>query len=114
MPFTLLPIFKVWGRYIPEGYLTTCSFDYLTDNQDTRVFVACIFVWAYCIPMMVITIFYYKLFGQVRAHERLLKEQARKMNVKSLAANKEQQGKAVEIRIAKACFTIFFMFVLAW
>uniref|UniRef100_A0A336LIH5 CSON004890 protein n=1 Tax=Culicoides sonorensis TaxID=179676 RepID=A0A336LIH5_CULSO len=114
MPFTLLPIFKIWGRYIPEGYLTTCSFDYLTNDQDTRVFVACIFVWAYCIPMVAISVCYMKLFGQVRTHERLLKEQAKKMNVKSLAANKEQQGKAVEIRIAKACFTIFFLFLCAW
>lgn len=41
----------------------------------------------------------------------MLKEQARKMNVQSLQANKDQ---SIEVRIAKACFTIFFLFVCAW
>ncbi|CRK95672.1 CLUMA_CG009130, isoform A [Clunio marinus] len=114
MPFTILPALKIWGRYIPEGFLTTCSFDFLTDDEDTRVFVACIFVWAYCIPMILIMTFYSKLFSHVKAHEKMLRDQARRMNVQSLSANKDDAAQTVEIRIAKACFTIFFLFVCAW
>lgn len=51
---------------------------------------------------------------QVRLHERMLQEQAKKMNVKSLASNKEDAGRSVEIRIAKVAFTIFFLFVCSW
>jgi r-opsin len=43
-----------------------------------------------------------------------MKQQAEKMNVKSLAANKDTNAQSVEIRIAKAAFTIFFMFLCAW
>lgn len=43
----------------------------------------------------------------------MLKEQARKMNVKSLVSNQDQQ-KSIEIRIAKAAFTIFFLFICSW
>ncbi|KOB65080.1 Blue-sensitive rhodopsin [Operophtera brumata] len=50
----------------------------------------------------------------VRIHERMLHEQAKKMNVKSLSANKEDAGKSIEIRIAKVAFTIFFLFICAW
>lgn len=114
LPFTILPFFKVWGRFVPEGFLTTCSFDYFTEDQDTRVFVMCACVWSYFIPMTFICFFYSKLFGAVRLHERMLKEQAKKMNVKSLAANKEDAGKSVEIRIAKVAFTIFFLFICSW
>ncbi|XP_045495792.1 opsin-3-like [Colias croceus] len=114
LPFTILPLLKVWGKFVPEGFLTTCSFDYFTDDEDTKVFVACIFVWSYCFPMALICIFYSKLFTAVRLHEKMLKEQAKKMNVKSLASNKEDAGKSVEIRIAKVAFTIFFLFVCAW
>nr|ADN96745.1 blue-sensitive visual pigment [Dryas iulia] len=114
IPFTLLPAFKIWGRFVPEGFLTTCSFDYFTEDQDTKLFVMCIFTWSYAIPMLFICYFYSKLFGAVRLHERMLKEQAKKMNVKSLAANKEDAGKSVEIRIAKVAFTIFFLFVCSW
>lgn len=114
LPFTLLPALKLWGRFIPEGFLTTCSFDFLTDDDDTRVFVGCIFTWAYCIPMGLICIFYMKLFNHVKAHEKMLKEQAKKMNVQSLSTNKDANAQSVEIRIAKAAFTIFFLFVCAW
>nr|BAP11278.1 B-sensitive opsin [Pachliopta aristolochiae] len=114
LPFTILPASKTWGRFVPEGFLTTCSFDYFTDDQDTKVFVACIFVWSYAIPMTLICYFYSQLFSAVRLHERMLQEQAKKMNVKSLASNKEDASKSVEIRIAKVAFTIFFMFVCGW
>ncbi|XP_058819991.1 opsin-3-like [Topomyia yanbarensis] len=113
-PFTLLPMFKIWGRFIPEGYLTTCSFDYLTDDTETRAFTVSIFTWAYTIPMSMICFFYMKLYGHVRDHEAMLKNQARKMNVESLAANRNTKAEAVEIRIAKAAFTIFFLFVCSW
>ncbi|XP_077297014.1 opsin-3-like [Arctopsyche grandis] len=114
LPFTILPAFKIWGRFVPEGFLTTCSFDYLSDDPDTKVFVGCIFVWSYCIPMALICYFYSQLFGQVRAHEKMLKEQAKKMNVKSLVANQDSANKSVEIRIAKVAFTIFFLFICSW
>lgn len=65
MPFTVMPWLRIWGRYIPEGYLTTCSFDYLTEDIDTKVFVGAIFVWAYCIPMFFICLYYFKLFLHV-------------------------------------------------
>jgi r-opsin len=84
LPFTIFPILEIWGHYIPgrllprslfnlkfflilfsEGFLTTCSFDYLSHDQDTKVFVAAIFTWAYAIPITLIVIFYAKLFMHV-------------------------------------------------
>ncbi|XP_045510437.1 opsin-3-like [Colias croceus] len=112
MPFTVFPLTKTWGRFVTEGFLTTCSFDFLSD--DVKTFVLCISIWSYVIPMTLICTFYLKLFGAVRHHERMLKEQAKKMNVKSLASNKEDAGKSVEIRIAKVAFTIFFLFICSW
>ena len=43
----------------------------------------------------------------------MLKDQAKRMNVQSLS-NKDDTTQSVEIRIAKVCFTIFFLFVCAW
>lgn len=112
IPFNLMPLLGVWGRFIPEGYLTTCSFDYLTEDDDTKNFAIAFFVWAYLLPMIVICTYYSKLFFHVRAHEKMLSEQAKKMNVKSLSNN--PTANSVEIRIAKAAFTIYFLFVCAW
>uniref|UniRef100_A0ABD2WQW7 G-protein coupled receptors family 1 profile domain-containing protein n=1 Tax=Trichogramma kaykai TaxID=54128 RepID=A0ABD2WQW7_9HYME len=114
MPFTVLPFAKIWGRYTTEGFLTTCSFDFLSDDQDTKVFVGAIFAWSYCIPMMFIVYFYSQLIKSVRRHEKMLREQAKKMNVKSLVSTGQDKERSTEMRIAKVAFTIFFLFVCAW
>ncbi|XP_012541211.3 opsin, blue-sensitive isoform X1 [Monomorium pharaonis] len=114
LPFSILPMTGLWGRYVAEGFLTTCSFDYLTDDENTRTFVTSIFVWAYVLPMSLITYFYSQLLMSIRAHIKMLRNQAKKMNVKSLASNKEAKERNIEMRITKAAFTIVFLFVLAW
>lgn len=106
-------VFKILN-YFFFRFLTTCSFDFLSDNDETRVFVACIFIWAYCIPLVLIAFFYLNLFKHVKAHEKMIKDQAKRMNVQSISANKDVMAQSIEIRIAKAAFTIFFMFICAW
>ncbi|KAK8741698.1 hypothetical protein OTU49_002348 [Cherax quadricarinatus] len=115
-PWALLPLFNVWGRFVPEGFLTTCSFDYLTETSSTRAFVGCIFVFSYVIPGCIIVYFYSQIFSHVKAHEKAMREQAKKMNVESLrgVGSKEEQERSVEIRIAKVCMGLFFMFVVSW
>ncbi|XP_065566603.1 opsin, ultraviolet-sensitive-like [Artemia franciscana] len=113
-PFTLLPFFEVWGRFVPEGFLTSCTFDYITEDSSTRFFVATIFFTSYCIPMSLIIFFYSRIVGQVWKHEQLLKEQAKKMNVESLRSSKDQSEQSAEIRIAKVAIGIVALFVVSW
>ena len=51
--FASLPLFGI-GKYVPEGYLTSCSFDYLSEDDATRVFILAFFVAAWVIPLTVI------------------------------------------------------------
>nr|WCR62298.1 opsin UV [Phauda flammans] len=113
-PWALLPLFKIWGRFVPEGYLTSCTFDYLTETFDTKLFVACIFTCSYVFPMSLIIYFYSGIVKQVFAHEAALREQAKKMNVESLRANQSAGSQSAEIRIAKAALTVCFLFVASW
>lgn len=112
LPFSLMPTLEVWNKFIPEGYLTTCSFDYLTPGQDSKMFMLAIFTWAYVIPVCLLVLFYSKILGHVREHEKAMKEQAKKMGVKSLSAGDEE--KSAEVKIAKVAVTIFFLFLCAW
>ncbi|KAK7063127.1 Melanopsin [Halocaridina rubra] len=115
-PWCLLPLFGIWGRYVPEGFLTTCSFDYLTPDENTRTFVAAIFFFAYIVPGFFIVYFYSQIFSHVRSHEKAMRAQAKKMNVDNLrsAGSKDDQEKSAEIRIAKVCMGLFFMYLVAW
>lgn len=114
MPWAILPTYEVWGRYVPEGFLTSCTFDYLTDTFDNRMFVGTLFTFAYVIPMSLILYFYAQIVSHVVAHEKALRDQAKKMNVESLRSNVDHQKASVEIRIAKAAILICFLFVASW
>nr|QWV42690.1 ultraviolet sensitive opsin [Scraptia sp. CRS 2021] len=114
VPWAVLPLLEVWGRFAPEGYLTACSFDYLTNTFDNHVFVATIFVCSYVIPMSMIIYFYSQIVSKVFSHEKALREQAKKMNVESLRSNQSKNSESAELRIAKAAITICFLFVASW
>nr|QWV42702.1 ultraviolet sensitive opsin 2 [Calopteron sp. CRS 2021] len=113
-PWAVLPLLELWGRFVPEGYLTSCSFDYLMDTFDNRMFVGVIFTFSYVIPMSFIIYFYSQIVKHVMDHERALREQAKKMNVDSLRSNQNMQNQSAEIRIAKVAVTICFLFVASW
>ncbi|TGZ34749.1 Opsin, ultraviolet-sensitive [Temnothorax longispinosus] len=87
IPWALMPLMHVWGRFVPEGFLTSCSFDYLTDTPEIQYFVATIFTFSYCIPMVLIVYYYSQIVSHVVNHEKALREQAKKMNVESLRSN---------------------------
>lgn len=104
LPWALMPYMGVWGRFAPEGFLTSCTFDYLTDNDETRYFVATIFTFSYVFPMSMILFFYSRIVGFVVNHEKALREQAKKMNVESLRSGQGQQQQSAEVRIAKVIY----------
>nr|APY20589.1 ultraviolet sensitive opsin [Conwentzia psociformis] len=113
VPWSIFPLMELWGRYAPEGYLTACSFDYLTNTFDNKLFVAAIFTFSYVLPMSMIIYYYSQIVVHVVRHERTLKEQAKKMNVESLRSG-PQDKTSVEIRIAKAAITVCSLFVASW
>ncbi|CAH2039594.1 unnamed protein product, partial [Iphiclides podalirius] len=113
-PWAILPLLQIWGRFVPEGFLTSCTFDYLTDTFDNKLFVACIFTTSYVFPMSAIMYFYSGIVKQVFAHEAALREQAKKMNVDSLRSNQGASAESAEIRIAKAALTVCFLYVASW
>ncbi|KAH8278747.1 hypothetical protein KR018_008200 [Drosophila ironensis] len=113
-PWVVACYTETWGRFVPEGYLTSCTFDYLTDNFDTRLFVGCIFFFSFVCPTTMITYYYSQIVGHVFSHEKALREQAKKMNVESLRSNVDKNKETAEIRIAKAAITICFLFFCSW
>ncbi|ODM91335.1 Opsin-2, partial [Orchesella cincta] len=68
--FSSLPLFGI-NKYTSEGYLTSCSFDYLSDEIGSRVFVFVFFLAAWLLPLTVISFSYINIFRMVRAAEKL-------------------------------------------
>lgn len=55
--FASMPLLGV-GKYVPEGFLTSCSFDYVSEASSTRAFIFSFFVAAWLCPLSVIAFCY--------------------------------------------------------
>ncbi|KAH8406333.1 hypothetical protein KR215_011415 [Drosophila sulfurigaster] len=70
--FAVMPALDVGlSVYVPEGYLTTCSFDYLNKETPARIFMALFFVAAYCIPLTSIVYSYFYILKVVFTANRI-------------------------------------------
>jgi len=108
-----LPPFFGWNRYVPEGNLTACGTDYLSKDFLSQSYLYALAVGAYLFPLIWIIFAYYNIVKQVFVHEKAMKEQAKRMGVKSLR-NEENQKTSAEIRLAKVALMNVSLWFMAW
>jgi len=107
------PPFFGWGGYSLEGILTSCSFDYLSQDIGTITYNLYMFIFNYCCPLMVILGSYVMIVKAISDHESSMRAQAAKMNVKSLRTAEANEQRA-EIRIAKTAMFNIALWIGCW
>lgn len=65
-----LPPLLGWSRYIPEGFLTSCSWDYLTRSPSNRAYYIYLLVLGFVLPVCVIAYCYAFILATIHAHGR--------------------------------------------
>ncbi|KAL0281679.1 UNVERIFIED_CONTAM: hypothetical protein PYX00_002592 [Menopon gallinae] len=110
--WTLAPLFG-WNRYVPEGNMTACGTDYLTKDWFSRSYILVYSVFVYFLPLGLIIYSYIFIIQAVAAHEKNMREQAKKMNVASLRSQ-ENQDKSTECKLAKVALTTIALWFFAW
>ncbi|GLV42135.1 Rhodopsin 7 [Carabus blaptoides fortunei] len=100
------------GNYVPEGYLTSCSFDYLTPNIRAKHFILCYFVAAWVVPFIIICFCYTKIIRVVLQARNI----GNSMKDPSISSRncKEQEQKKKEIRLALVVLIIIGLWFVAW
>ena len=73
--FASLPFFGV-GKYVPEGYLTGCSFDYLSNDLTSKIFILNFFFGAWMVPMIIILFSYLSIIRCVAQSRRTVTHMA--------------------------------------
>ncbi|CAI6363415.1 unnamed protein product [Macrosiphum euphorbiae] len=64
--FSIVPVLDLgYSRYVSEGYLTSCSFDYLSDDDQDKRFILVFFTAAWCIPFTIILYCYVNILMAV-------------------------------------------------
>jgi len=102
-----------WGRFSLEGFLVTCSYDYVTKDWKHKSYLLYALISHYCIPLALIIFYYARIVKAVVSHENELKAQAKKMGVDSLKQKKEGEDSA-EMKIAKVAVTNVLLYYVTW
>uniref|UniRef100_A0A2M4D064 Putative 7 transmembrane receptor n=1 Tax=Anopheles darlingi TaxID=43151 RepID=A0A2M4D064_ANODA len=110
--WTLAPLFG-WNRYVPEGNMTACGTDYLNKNWTSRSYIIIYASFVYYLPLLTIIYSYTYIMKAVSAHEKNMREQAKKMNVASLRSQ-EAQNTSTEMKLAKVALVTISLWFMAW
>jgi len=108
-----LPPFFGWNRYVPEGNLTACGTDYLSEDFLSQSYLWALAFGSWFLPLVYIVFAYSKIVGKVFAHEKAMREQAKRMGVKSLRSE-ENQKTSNEMKLAKVALMNVSLWFIAW
>ncbi|KAK0087471.1 hypothetical protein PV325_000912 [Microctonus aethiopoides] len=112
LAWTIAPLFG-WNRYVPEGNMTACGTDYLNKAWLSRSYILAYSVFVYFLPLFLIIYSYFYIIQAVSAHEKNMREQAKKMNVASLRSS-ENQNQSAECKLAKIALMTISLWFVAW
>nr|BAQ54840.1 opsin, long-wavelength sensitive type [Asiagomphus melaenops] len=102
-----------WNRYVPEGNMTACGTDYLTKDWFHKSYILIYSVFCYWTPLLLIIYSYFFIVQAVAAHEKQMREQAKKMNVTSLRSA-DAQNTSAECKLAKIALMTISLWFMAW
>ncbi|VEN36409.1 unnamed protein product, partial [Callosobruchus maculatus] len=91
------------------GYLTSCSFDYLTDNKRIKIFIIVFFVAAWVVPFILISFSYGNILKVVTSRTITSKR-----GRESFRHMKEEANKRQEITVARVAFTTVLLWFVSW
>ncbi|XP_073959432.1 ceropsin-like [Choristoneura fumiferana] len=112
LAWTVAPFFG-WNRYVPEGNMTACGTDYLNKDWLSRSYILVYSVFVYFLPLALIVYSYFYIVQAVSAHEKAMREQAKKMNVASLRSS-EAANTSAECKLAKVALMTISLWFMAW
>lgn len=103
--FSVIPVLDIgYNHYVPEGYLTSCSFDYLTDDRQEKAFILVFFTAAWCIPFTVISYCYVKILSAVWTTSEMT----------ACRYGQEEKKRKTEIRLGYVVVGVIMLWFMSW
>nr|ANF89421.1 arthopsin 2 [Limulus polyphemus] len=103
------PPFLGWGSYVPEGFLTSCSFDYLTRTPTNRSYFFFLFILGFILPLSVIATSYCVIWKTVVQHEREMSQ----ASISSISP-RFMTRKRSDFKSAIMILCVIGLFLLSW
>ncbi|XP_063698243.1 opsin, ultraviolet-sensitive [Culicoides brevitarsis] len=98
--FACVPFLDIGlSKYVPEGFLTACSFEYLSPSKEAKIFMFTYFVFAWVVPLTIIIYCYFYILRVV-------------VSPKSIRSSKDKNK--TEIKLALVVIGVIGLWFLAW
>ncbi|NP_001122071.1 melanopsin isoform 2 [Mus musculus] len=105
-----LPPFFGWSAYVPEGLLTSCSWDYMTFTPQVRAYTMLLFCFVFFLPLLIIIFCYIFIFRAIRETGRACEG----CGESPLRQRRQWQRLQSEWKMAKVALIVILLFVLSW
>uniref|UniRef100_A0A667YHI5 Opsin 4 n=1 Tax=Myripristis murdjan TaxID=586833 RepID=A0A667YHI5_9TELE len=106
-----LPPFFGWSAYVPEGLLTSCSWDYMTFTPSVRSYTMLLFTFVFFIPLSIIIFCYCRIFTAIRRTTRAIAKITCEGNRDSVKRFHKMKS---EWKMAKIALIVILLYVISW
>ncbi|KAK2824705.1 hypothetical protein Q5P01_021880 [Channa striata] len=111
-----LPPFFGWSAYVPEGLMTSCTWDYMTFTPSVRAYTMLLFVFVFFLPLFIIIFCYVFIFRAIRTTNQAVGKVngsvhghgSSRDSVKSLHRLQN------EWKMAKIALIVILLYVISW
>ncbi|XP_056322940.1 opsin 4xa [Danio aesculapii] len=110
LAWSLAPLMG-WSSYIPEGLMTSCTWDYVTSTPANKSYTLMLCCFVFFIPLGIISYCYFFMFLAIRSASRDVEKLGSHVRKTTLI---QQQSIKTEWKLAKIAFVVIIVFVLSW
>ncbi|KAM4635136.1 opsin 4xa [Polymixia lowei] len=110
LAWSLAPLLG-WSSYIPEGLMTSCTWDYVTSTPANKSYTLMLCCFVFFIPLGIISYCYLCMFLAIRRASRDVENLGTQVRKSTLM---QQQSIKTEWKLAKIAFVVIIVFVLSW
>uniref|UniRef100_A0A8C8RPI2 Opsin 4 n=1 Tax=Pelusios castaneus TaxID=367368 RepID=A0A8C8RPI2_9SAUR len=106
-----LPPFFGWSAYVPEGLLTSCSWDYVSFTPSVRAYTMLLFCFVFFIPLIAIIYSYVFIFKAIKSANKAVQNIGSDANKISQSQYQKMKN---EWKMAKIALIVILLFVISW
>ncbi|KAK0140648.1 Melanopsin-B [Merluccius polli] len=110
LAWSLAPLLG-WSSYVPEGLMTSCTWDYITSTPANKSYTLMLCCFVFFIPLGIISYCYLCMFLAIRRTSRDVERLGTQVRKSTLM---QQQSIKTEWKLAKIAFVVIVVYVLSW
>eukprot|EP00066_Takifugu_rubripes_P003193 XP_003965597.2 PREDICTED: melanopsin-B-like isoform X1 [Takifugu rubripes] len=110
LAWSLAPLLG-WSSYIPEGLMTSCTWDYMTSTPANKSYTLMLCCFVFFVPLGIISYCYLCMFLAIRHTSRDVEKLGSQRRKSAIV---QQQSIKTEWKLAKIAFVVIIVFVLSW